>query len=127
MSRDGLLPRSLSKVGKRGTPVVITVFTAVVTSALAGVARLDEIAALANAGTLIAFAAVGTCLIVLRKREPDTHRPFRVPAGIVVGAVTILGCLYLFASLPTKTLVACLLWNLLGAALYLVRGRKRAA
>ena len=36
MSRDGLLPRGLSKVSaKRGTPVTITVFTAVVTAALA--------------------------------------------------------------------------------------------
>ena len=40
---------------------------AIVTSALAGVARLDEIAALANAGTLVAFIAVATCLLVLRK------------------------------------------------------------
>ncbi|RZA15754.1 MAG: amino acid permease, partial [Lysobacteraceae bacterium] len=30
MSRDGLLPRNLSKVGKRGTPIAITVFTAIV-------------------------------------------------------------------------------------------------
>ncbi|PSD29540.1 amino acid permease, partial [Stenotrophomonas maltophilia] len=44
MSRDGLLPRGLSKVNARtGTPVATTLFTAVVVSALAGVARLDEI------------------------------------------------------------------------------------
>ncbi|NEL79430.1 MAG: amino acid permease, partial [Xanthomonas perforans] len=56
MSRDGLLPRGLSKVNARtGTPVAITLFTAVLVAALAGVARLDEIAALANAGTLAAF------------------------------------------------------------------------
>jgi APA family basic amino acid/polyamine antiporter len=127
MARDGFLPASMAKLSTRGTPVRVTTMTAVIVAILAGILPISEIAALANAGTLIAFAAVGTCLIVLRKREPDTHRPFRVPAGIVVGAVTILGCLYLFASLPTKTLVACLLWNLLGAALYLVRGRKRAA
>ncbi|HEX2083461.1 MAG TPA: amino acid permease, partial [Xanthomonadaceae bacterium] len=42
MSRDGLLPRGLSKVNPRtGTPVAITVFTAVLVAALAGVARLD--------------------------------------------------------------------------------------
>ena len=43
MSRDGLLPRGLSKVNARtGTPVAITVFTAILVAALAGVARLDE-------------------------------------------------------------------------------------
>ncbi|WP_040279137.1 amino acid permease, partial [Xanthomonas citri] len=67
MSRDGLLPRGLSKVNARtGTPVAITLFTAVLVAALAGVARLDEIAALANAGTLAAFTAVAACLLVLR-------------------------------------------------------------
>jgi hypothetical protein len=34
---------------------------------VAGFFRLDEIAELANAGTLIAFIAVGVCLMVLRK------------------------------------------------------------
>jgi len=126
MARDGFLPASLAKLSSRGTPVRVTTMTAVIVAILAGILPISEIAALANAGTLIAFAAVGTCLIVLRKREPEAHRPFRVPAGIFVGGATILGCLYLFASLPTKTLIACLLWNLLGAALYLVRGRRRA-
>jgi basic amino acid/polyamine antiporter, APA family len=126
MSRDGLLPRSLSKVGKRGTPVVITVFTAVVTSALAGVARLDEIAALANAGTLIAFIAVAACLLVLRKREPQRTRVFRTPMAWLVGPLAILGCAYLFSSLPTRTQLWCLLWNAFGLLVYLVYARKNS-
>ena len=126
MSRDGLLPRSLSKVGKRGTPVVITVFTAVVTSALAGVARLDEIAALANAGTLIAFIAVAACLLVLRKREPQRTRVFRTPMAWLVGPLAILGCAYLFSSLPTRTQLWCLLWNAFGLLVYLVYARRNS-
>ena len=126
MSRDGLLPRSLSKVGKRGTPVAITVFTAIVTSALAGVARLDEIAALANAGTLIAFVAVAACMLVLRKRDPDRPRVFRAPMAWLVGPVAILGCLYLFSSLPTKTQLWCLLWNAFGVLVYLAYARRNS-
>ena len=126
MSRDGLLPRGLSKVGKRGTPVAITVFTAIVTSALAGVARLDEIAALANAGTLIAFVAVATCLLVLRKRDPDRSRVFRTPLAWIVGPVAILGCIYLFMSLPTRTQLWCLLWNAFGILVYLLYARRNS-
>ncbi|MBS0227381.1 MAG: amino acid permease [Proteobacteria bacterium] len=126
MSRDGLLPHSLSKVGKRGTPVAITVFTAIVTSILAGVARLDEIAALANAGTLIAFVAVSACLLVLRKRDPQRPRVFRVPLAWLVGPVAILGCVYLFASLPTRTQQWCLLWNGFGILVYLLYARRRS-
>src|SRR5690606_22740253 len=85
MSRDGLLPRSLSLVNPRtGTPVTITLFTAVLVAAMAGVARLDEIAALANAGTLAAFTAVGLCLLVLRKREPARERKFRAPLAWLI-------------------------------------------
>ncbi|HEY0332387.1 MAG TPA: amino acid permease [Stenotrophomonas sp.] len=127
MSRDGLFPRSLSKVNPRtGTPVTITVFTAVLVAALAGVARLDEIAALANAGTLAAFTAVAACLLVLRKREPHRERKFRTPAAWIVGPLAILGCLYLFWSLPTRTQVWFAAWNAFGLLVYLVYSRRNS-
>ncbi len=127
MSRDGLLPRSLSLVSKRtGTPVTITVFTAVLVAAMAGVARLDEIAALANAGTLAAFTAVGVCLLVLRKREPNRPRLFRTPMAWLVGPLAIGGCLYLFFSLPTRTQLWFLAWNVFGLVVYVLYSRRNA-
>lgn len=127
MSRDGLLPRGLSKVNPRtGTPVAITLFTAVLVAALAGVARLDEIAALANAGTLAAFVAVAVCLLVLRKRDPARPRVFRTPLAWVVGPVAILGCIYLFWSLPQRTQLWFLVWNVIGVVAYLAYGSRRS-
>jgi len=127
MSRDGLLPRNLSKVNQRtGTPVTITVFTAVLVAALAGVARLDEIAALANAGTLAAFTAVAACLLVLRRREPGRERKFRTPLAWVVGPLAIAGCLYLFWSLPTRTQLWFAAWNVFGLLVYVAYSRRRA-
>ena len=125
MSRDGLLPRSLSKVNPRtGTPVAITLFTAVLVAALAGVARLDEIAALANAGTLVAFIAVSVCMLVLRKRDPNRPRVFRTPMAWVVGPLAIFGCLYLFWSLPHRTQIWFLVWNVVGVIVYLAYSRR---
>lgn len=127
MSRDGLLPRGLSKVNQRtGTPVTITLFTAVLVAALAGVARLDEIAALANAGTLAAFTAVGLCLLVLRKREPNRPRTFRTPLAWLVGPLAIGGCIYLFFSLPSSTQKWFLLWNAVGLVVYALYSRRNA-
>jgi APA family basic amino acid/polyamine antiporter len=126
MARDGFLPQSLARISRRGTPLRITVGTAVLVAILAGLLPIDEIAALANAGTLIAFISVGLCLIVMRRRAPDMKRPFRAPLGPLVGAGAIGGCLYLFASLPTQTLLWCLLWNAIGLAVYFGYGRRRS-
>ncbi|MBD7923810.1 MULTISPECIES: amino acid permease [Xanthomonas] len=127
MSRDGLLPRGLSKVSARtGTPVATTLFTAILVAALAGVARLDEIAALANAGTLAAFIAVAACLLVLRVREPDRVRKFRTPLAWVVAPLAIGGCLYLFWSLPHTTQKWFALWNGIGVVAYLLYGRRHS-
>src|SRR5215210_5447508 len=79
MARDGLIPRSLARVSGRGSPVRITLFTAVIVAALAGIVPLAELAALANAGTLTAFIAVCLCMLIMRVRAPDAPRRFRTP------------------------------------------------
>jgi APA family basic amino acid/polyamine antiporter len=127
MARDGLLPRSLSVVSSRGTPVRITLVTAVLVAILAGLVPLDEIAALANAGTLLAFCAVAVCMLVMRRREPDRPRLFRSPLPWLVGPGAILGCLYLFSSLATKTQLFFLCWNLVGLGYYLFRRTREKA
>ena len=125
MARDGLLPHALSKVSPRtGSPVLITAVTGAFVALIAGFFRLDEIAELANAGTLLAFIAVGVCMMVLRKRLPDLPRVFRCPAPYLVGTLAVLGCLYLMASLPTHTLTRFLGWNAIGIVAYLAYGRR---
>lgn len=126
MARDNLLPQSLARVSGRGTPVRITVFTAVVVSFFAAFMPIDAIAALANAGTLTAFVAVGVCMLVLRKRAPDAVRPFRTPLPWVVGIGGVLGCLYLFISLPHETKIAFAVWNVLGLVVYFAYARASA-
>ena len=126
MARDGLLPASLARVSARGTPVRITLMTAVIVAILAGLLPLGEIAALANAGTLAAFIAVCVCLVVLRRRAPDAPRPFRTPLAWFVGPAGVLGCLYLFVSLPSRTQLYFLIWNVLGLLVYFLWARHRA-
>jgi len=126
VARDGLMPQALARVSSRGTPVRITVFTAIVTSVFAGLIPLTAIAALANAGTLAAFVAVCAAMLVLRKREPDRERKFRAPAAWPVGIVGILGCLYLFYSLPQKTQIFFVAAQGIGLFLYLIYGANAA-
>ncbi|MEH3107871.1 MAG: amino acid permease [Sphingomonas fennica] len=127
MARDGMLPGALAKVSARtGTPVRVTLATAAVVAVVAGIMPLDRIAALANAGTLVAFVAVSVCLLILRRREPARPRRFRAPAAWVIGPAAILGCLYLFSSLPGETQGFFLIWNVIGLMLYVARRRLAA-
>jgi APA family basic amino acid/polyamine antiporter len=128
MARDGLLPQSLARVHKsRGTPVVMTAATGLVVAVLAATLKLDQIALLANAGTLCAFVAVAVSMLVLRLREPGRPRPFRTPLPWIVGPVCIAGCLYLFLNgLPSFTQWWFLIWNGIGLVLYLLYGAWRS-
>ena len=126
MARDGLLPKALARVSGRGVPVAVTVLTGVIAAVIAGLLPLKEIAELANAGTLLAFIATAVCMMVLRRREPHLMRPFRTPAWQVIGPLAVVGCVYLFASLPGATIARFLVWNAIGVIVYLAYGRRRS-
>nr|WP_247712174.1 amino acid permease [Qipengyuania qiaonensis] len=127
MARDGLLPQFLSRVSARsGAPTTITAVTGLFVALVAGFFRLDEIAELANAGTLVAFIAVAVCMMELRRRAPDLPRVFRCPQPYLIGTLASLGCLYLLISLPTHTLTRFAMWNIAGLAFYIVYSGRRS-
>jgi len=124
MARDGLLPTSLGRLNKSGTPAFVTIVTSVLIALIAGFFPLAEIAELANAGTLLAFFSVGLCVLLLRRRRPDLKREFRTPLVWLVGPLAMAGCVYLFASLPSGTQIRFLIWNIFGFAVYFAYSRK---
>ena len=126
MARDGLLPRGLAAVDRRGVPAVVTVLTGVIAAIVAGAMPLDKIAALANAGTLAAFIATAAAVMVLRRRAPELERPFATPFVWIIAPATIAGCLYLFTSLSGQTIRFFFAWNALGVVAYLLYGRQRS-
>jgi APA family basic amino acid/polyamine antiporter len=126
MARDGLLPRGLARVSGRGSPVRITLFTAVIVAILAGLVPLAELAALANAGTLTAFIAVCVCMLIMRRRAPDAPRKFSTPLPWLVGIGGILGCLYLLYSLPQRTQLWFLGAHVVGLAIYALYSSRKS-
>jgi len=127
MARDGLLPQALARVNpKTGTPVLMTLLTGVLAAVLSGFLSLKDIAELANAGTLAAFVAVGLSVIILRLRDPGRARVFSTPLWPVVATGAILGCLYLFSSLPAKTQIYFLYAHLIGFVVYFGYGVRRS-
>jgi APA family basic amino acid/polyamine antiporter len=127
MSRDGLLPEVFSRVHPRfKTPHIITAVTGLVVAVVAGLFSVAEIAELSNTGTLFAFVAVSVAVVVLRRTQPERPRPFRCPAVNIVGSLAILGCLYLFISLPGLAQARFWVWTALGVIVYFLYGFRRS-
>ena len=124
MSRDGLLPRGVSKVHPRfQTPYITTIITCVIVAITAGLVPIQVVGEMTSIGTLFAFVVVSMAVIVLRVTRPDAHRPFRVPGGSIIPVLGVLSCLYLMASLSVMTWVRLLVWLDLGMLIYWFYGR----
>ncbi len=124
MSRDGMLPRALGRIHpKYGTPHVGTVITGLSCAILAGLFPIDVLGELASAGTLVVFFLVSVCVMILRVRQPNQPRRFKIPGGtfflpLVSAAISAL--LVCTATVPTLTRLAC--WTLLGVLFYTTYG-----
>jgi len=121
MSRDGLLPRTFSRVHKRfRTPHVATILTGVFVAVFAAVASIDEMVDLTNIGTLFAFLLVCAGIIVLRKTDPDRPRPFKVPSGWLWSGILFaaLAVAMIFIPGPPTVKIAALAAAAVGFAVF---------
>ena len=111
MGTDGVVPPIFRKVNPRTlTPVGGTVIVCIVVSLLAGLVPLGGLADLTSIGTLSAFTVVSAAVIILRRREPDLKRAFRVPGYPVTPVVSILACLFVVSGLSGMTFLFFALW-----------------
>ncbi|HET9359942.1 MAG TPA: amino acid permease [Vicinamibacterales bacterium] len=124
MSRDGLLPKGISKVHPRfGTPYITTIITCLVVALIAGVTQIQDVGEMTSIGTLFAFVVVCAAVLILRIQRPEAHRPFRVPGGALFPVLGIVSCLWLMLNLPVVTWVRFLVWLDIGIFIYWFYGR----
>jgi APA family basic amino acid/polyamine antiporter len=127
MARDGLLPAWASKIHpKYRTPHITTVVTGVVVALGGLVMDENEIYDLTNIGTLAAFAIVCVGVLVLRYKDPDRPRPFRVPFVWPVAVLGAAACIYTMIGLPTHAWERFAVWLAVGLLLYLVYGYRNS-
>jgi APA family basic amino acid/polyamine antiporter len=83
MAKDNQLPVALTKSNKRESPVTALVIQSFFTVAFVWVAsshgNADNVLVLIGIPTTVIMASAVAGVLILRKREPDTERPFRVP------------------------------------------------
>ncbi|HEX8476223.1 MAG TPA: amino acid permease [Pyrinomonadaceae bacterium] len=129
MARDGLLPPIFASVHpKFKTPHVTTIVTGLIVGGIAAFANVDEMVSLTNIGTLFAFVLVCIGIPILRMKDPERVRPFRVPFGPwllpLLGAAS---CVFLMYYLPGGSWWRFIGWLMLGLSIYLSYGYTRSA
>ncbi len=127
MAKDGLLPKSFSKVHPRfRTPYVTTILTGSVASVIAGIFPIRVLGELVSIGTLLAFTIVCVSVIILRKTNPERPRPFKTPFVPWFPLAGALICLAQMLSLPPDTWLRLIVWMAIGLLIYFGYSKKHS-
>lgn len=129
MAQSHMLPSFLAKIHpKYNTPVnaILLIGGLATLAPLFGRKMLVWIVDAGGFGIVIAYTCVAISFLVLRYREPNMVRPFKVPAGKPIGVLTIilsLGLLVLYLPGMPSALAGIewwifLGWTVLGIVLY---------
>jgi APA family basic amino acid/polyamine antiporter len=128
LARDGLISRSFfgSVHPRFRTPHKATIVTGILVALAGALFPLKLLADLVNIGTLMAFVVVCAAVIVMRRSNPQLHRPFRTPFMPWVPIGGILMNLAMMFSLGWENWLRLAVWLAIGLALYFFYGRKHS-
>jgi APA family basic amino acid/polyamine antiporter len=127
MSRDCLFPKLFARIHpKYKTPHMSTWVAGFAVGIPAGIFAVSDVADLSNIGTLFAFVLVSLGVIILRRKQPERPRGFRVPFVPLFPIIAIVLCGGLMTGLTVITWIRFLLWLALGLVIYYLYSRKRS-
>ena len=129
ISRDGLLPKFMSKLHpKHDTPYFTLIIFVVMVSALGCFCPYEILGKLSSMAALIDYLMVSMSVVLFRLTLKDVDRPFKCPMVFVVAPVAFFSSLYLlFKQIldeEGKLLMSgkiIIMWIIFMAILYIVR------
>ena len=127
MSRDGLLPPLFSDIHpKYQTPYRCNLIFMIFVSLFAGFLPISSLGHMTSIGTLLAFVIVCVGIIVMRKTNPDTPRPYRTPLVPLVPILGVVVCFAMMYSLDWITWGRLIAWLAIGMVIYFGYGRSHS-
>ncbi|MDQ3284886.1 MAG: APC family permease, partial [Actinomycetota bacterium] len=121
LSREGMLPGVLGRVHPRfRTPVVSIWLTGALVVILGVTGTFAQLVLLNVAARLYQYLMVCLSVVVLRLRDPEAERPFRLPLGFTIPAAATILCVLLLTQQPLANLLAALGALAVGLVLYAI-------
>lgn len=128
MAKDGLLPFNIfGKIHETfKTPFRSTILVGLVISIVASLTPIDKVSEMCSMGTLLAFAMIALAVLILRIKQPDLERPFKVPFLPVVSTLGVGFNIFLMMYVRKETWIAFLIWSSIGILVYFLYSRKNS-
>jgi APA family basic amino acid/polyamine antiporter len=128
MANDGLLPKTFfaDVHPKFRTPWKNTILVGLLAAIVGSVTPIDDIGKMVNIGTLLAFVIVSVAVIVLRRTNPDQHRPFRTPWVPIVPILGVISNGYMMYKLGWVNWARLIIWLVIGLVVYFSYGQKHS-
>jgi APA family basic amino acid/polyamine antiporter len=124
MSHDGLVPKIFSVLHpKFRTPYKSNLIFLVFAGLFAAFVPGHVVGDMTSMGTLFVFTLVCLGVLILRKTDPDRHRPFKTP---LMPFVPILGVMVCVSMMFALNWVGLIIWMVIGSAIYLTYGVKNS-
>lgn len=127
MSKDGLIPKTFSKVNAAsGVPRKNLMILGGVISVVAAFTPINDLAHMTSFGTLFAFTMVCVAVWMLRVKQPNLPRSFRVPFLPVIATLGILINVYLIINLSIEAQTYSFIWLIIGVVIYFLYSKKHS-
>jgi APA family basic amino acid/polyamine antiporter len=127
MSKDGLIPQVFSRINPiSGTPKTNLMILGGVIAVVAAFTPINKLADMTSFGTLFAFTMVCIAVWILRVKQPNIERTFKVPALPIIAVCGILINTYLMINLSIDAQMLSLGWLAIGVVVYFLYGKRNA-
>lgn len=128
MSKDGLLPDKIFGIihPRFKTPWQSTILVGSIASIVAALTPIDKATKMTSIGTLFAFAMICGAVLLLRKRQPELHRPYKVKYLPLVATLGIGFNIFFMFSLDIATWLRFIIWSIIGLAVYFFYGARHS-
>lgn len=127
MSKDGLIPPVFSSIHpKFKTPYKSNLIFLVVVGIFAAFIPEDVVGNMTSIGTLFAFTLVCIGVMVMRKSDPNTPRPFRTPWVPFVPILGAVVCVLMMLGLGEDNWLRLIIWMAIGFVIYFTYSKKHS-